>query len=141
MKLKTTFFIILAIAATGVLFSGYLSYNSLLADGCDDAIVSCGVEPIEIFGLPTCVYGLAMFAVVAVLAAIGIPKERALGLLRAVLILSVAGVLFAGFLTYYELFVQDAQEFPACGYGLILYVGILIVTLVGNRSNHNAVES
>lgn len=133
MKLKTILTIVLVTAVAGVLFSGYLSYNTLFADGCEEAIVSCGVEPIEIFGLPTCVYGLAMFIIVTILVSIALTKENPRNLQTAILVLSIAGVLFAGYLTYYEMFVQKASELPACAYGLILYIIILIFSIIGIR--------
>lgn len=64
--------------------------------------------------------------------------------LKVILILAIAGVLFSGYLSYYELFspagCSDAivscgdkgfeiAELPACVYGFFMYLAILILTL------------
>ncbi len=136
MKSKTSLSIILAIAIFGILFSGYLSYYTLFTTGCTEAIISCGGgEPVEIFGLPTCVYGLFMYIVVTILTILAIKKESALGIRKAILVIAIVGVLFSGSLSYYELFMQDTEftELPACVYGLIMYVTILIFSICSVR--------
>lgn len=64
--------------------------------------------------------------------------------LKIILILAIAGVLFSGYLSYYELLspagCSDAivscgdkgftiAELPACVYGFFMYLAILILTL------------
>ena len=67
--------------------------------------------------------------------------------LKTVLILSIAGLLFSGYLSFYELFVpagclkaivncgtnnpMSDASIPACVYGFIMYLIIFIVSIVG----------
>jgi len=68
-------------------------------------------------------------------------KERAL---KIILIISIAGMLFSGYLSYTELFAgfcgsaelgmgQCTNVFyiPACVYGFFMYLAVLIISLVG----------
>ncbi len=63
--------------------------------------------------------------------------------LQVILVLAIAGVLFSGYLSYYELFspagCTDAivncgdkgftiADLPACVYGFVMYLAILILT-------------
>lgn len=61
MKQKTVMQAVLLIAVAGLLFSGYLSYIELSGQGS-----SCTFAR-SILGLPTCVYGFAMYAVIFLL--------------------------------------------------------------------------
>jgi hypothetical protein len=65
--------LILAVAIGGAAFSGYLSWRELAAGtpGCE-AIGATGT----VLGYPPCVYGLAMYAVLAGLAAWGLRAAR-----------------------------------------------------------------
>lgn len=57
--------IIFFISIAGLLFSGYLSYMELFAEGgCSDAIVSCGTKDFSLLGLPACVYGFVMYLLI-----------------------------------------------------------------------------
>jgi uncharacterized membrane protein len=68
--------------------------------------------------------------------------------LKTILIISIAGLLFSGYLSYMEIFrggcsdaivkcsvgdkpVVDLGTLPACVYGLIMYLVIFTVTLLG----------
>ena len=62
--------------------------------------------------------------------------------LRIVFIISIAGLLFSGYLSYSEL-VQKACIFggctfvlglPSCVYGFIMYLAVLIISLLGIMS-------
>ncbi len=70
---KTGLYAIAILAAAGVLFSGYLSYNELWGGA-----VACGAQPGApagaglIFGLPACVYGLAMYVLVFAIAVLSL---------------------------------------------------------------------
>lgn len=68
--------IILVISFVGVLFSGFLSYQELFKGGCNVGFVSCGVNTSPILSLPACVYGLVMYTVVFVVAALGLKPKR-----------------------------------------------------------------
>ena len=68
MRHKTATIIVLIVALGGMIFSGYLSYTNLWGSGCQEALIKCGgAKTVEIFGLPTCVYGFFMFLIEAVL--------------------------------------------------------------------------
>ncbi|MDD5415946.1 MAG: hypothetical protein PHE48_02995 [Candidatus Daviesbacteria bacterium] len=72
-------------------------------------------------------------------------KERAL---KVILIISLIGILFSGFLSYQELFVGSCNflfvscgvnskpiaGLPACVYGLVMYLVVFIVSLLGLHS-------
>ncbi len=137
MKSKPNLITILVVAIGGALFSGYLSYYTLFTTGCSEALITCGgANPVLIVGLPTCVYGLVMFAAVAVLAVIGLKKITPQPWQKAVLWISVVGVLFSGSLSYYELYLRDPkpENLPACVYGFFFYLVIFLVSLAGARA-------
>lgn len=63
--------------------------------------------------------------------------------LQVILVLAIAGVLFSGYLSYYELFSPNGctdaivscgekgfkiADLPACVYGFVMYLAILILT-------------
>jgi len=71
MNKQTSLKIITTIAAIGVLFSGYLSYNELVNGIC----VVGGSCP-SVFNLPACIYGLVMYIIVGIVAAIGLKSKE-----------------------------------------------------------------
>jgi ABC-type phosphate transport system permease subunit len=72
MKSKTALVTITIIAAVGILFSGYLSYQELFAESCSTSFVRCGSWTLA--DLPACVYGLVMYIVVFIVALLGQKK-------------------------------------------------------------------
>jgi uncharacterized membrane protein len=60
---------ILGLSVTGVLFSGTLSYRELCLAGAAGCSVAQGGR---LLGVPVCVYGLVMYLLVAVVAALGL---------------------------------------------------------------------
>jgi len=65
--------------------------------------------------------------------------------LLAIIVISIIGVLFSGFLSYRELFLGNCNlgfvscgatvgSVPACVYGLLMYSLVLIVSVLGYRS-------
>jgi len=67
-------------------------------------------------------------------------KETAL---KAILLISVAGMLFSGYLSYSELFLGVCAVgkgcslllgIPSCVYGFVMYLIIFIIALLGLRS-------
>ena len=62
--------IILAISVAGMLFSGYLSWNELVANVCVTG------DCTYVLGLPSCVYGFVMYFAVFVLCIAGLRKRR-----------------------------------------------------------------
>ncbi len=137
MKVKTTLLIVFVIALLGVAFSGYLTYYNYWGGGCQEAIVSCGGggKTVEIFGLPTCVYGLFMFSLVAILSLIGLAKNKR-SYLTANLIISLIGTLFALGVSIYEIWIIKiaVSGLPACAYGFFIYLAALIAAFIGYRS-------
>jgi hypothetical protein len=60
---------ILGLSAVGILFSGTLSFREL----CPAGAGGCGATRGDaLLGVPVCVYGLAMYLLVAVIAALGL---------------------------------------------------------------------
>jgi len=144
MNLNKYYGLILGLAAIGLLLSGYLSYWNLFGPGCHEGplswLVSCGgPQKVLIFGLPTCVYGFAMYLTVATLAVIGMMRQRS-DVLNGIRLLGVVGTLFAAGLTIYELWILKIQfsGLPACVYGLVLYAGILVTSHVAHRQLRRA---
>ncbi|XOU94642.1 MAG: vitamin K epoxide reductase family protein [Candidatus Kerfeldbacteria bacterium] len=144
MRRKASLITILVIAIAGIIFSGYLSYYTLFAEGCSEAIISCGgSDSVEIFGLPTCVYGFFMYLVVIILTIITLLRDKKRCLQKAILIIGIAGLLFSGYLSVYELFFQNTEftELPACVYGFVMYLGIVIVASLGLSKKNLALDS
>lgn len=65
--------------------------------------------------------------------------------LKVITAISVLGVLFSGFLSYREIFMgscnlsfvacgANVAGLPACVYGLVMYTGVLLVSVLGLRS-------
>jgi uncharacterized membrane protein len=62
-----------------------------------------------------------------------------------ILIISIAGLLFSGYLSYYELFKkicplgacssQNIAGIPVCVYGFIIYLLVFVISILGLRSN------
>ncbi len=136
MTFKTLFWSITVFSIAGMALSGYLSWYNLWGPGCSETFISCGgPEPILIFGLPTCVYGFFMFLLTGILGVLGVAEKNKRLVLRWLLGVSIVGVGFSAFLSYYEMFVQKLEELPACAYGLILYILILIATIIGLKKH------
>ncbi|MBU0613454.1 hypothetical protein KKB10_05600 [Patescibacteria group bacterium] len=71
--------VIFIISIVGLLFSGYLSYMEIFQGGCEDAIVKCSVgdKPVVDLGtLPACVYGLVMYLIIFIVAALGLKGKK-----------------------------------------------------------------
>lgn len=77
MSYKSAVWIIFYISIAGLLFSGYLSYNELFVPGgCGQTVISCGSKPVDIAGLPACVYGFIMYLVIFMLTAVSLYTNR-----------------------------------------------------------------
>lgn len=131
----------IAFALLGVLLSGYLSYWNLFGPSCHAGplnwLVSCGgPRKVLIFGQPTCIYGFGMFLTVLILSFVALAKRPSKGLATALIALGIAGSLFSGGLTVYEIWVLKLTftGLPACVYGLLFYVGILSTSIFAYRS-------
>ena len=71
MNKESSLKVILVIAAIGVLFSGYLSYNELVVGVC-----AIGGSCPSVLNLPACVYGLVMYIIVGIIAASGLKSKQ-----------------------------------------------------------------
>lgn len=77
MDSKNSLKILLVVAITGLLFSGYLSYYELFVPGgCAEAIISCGVKKVTIANLPACVYGFFMYLIIFILSLLGLKSKN-----------------------------------------------------------------
>ena len=66
--------------------------------------------------------------------------------LKAIMWLSVAGMLFSGYLSYSELFQRvcalgvgtctNVGGVPACVYGFVMYLIVFVISLMGLRSKN-----
>jgi uncharacterized membrane protein len=67
------------------------------------------------------------------------------GALKTIVVVAIIGVLFSGFLSYRELFMDSCDlsfvscganvaGLPACVYGLVMYLGVLVVSILGLRA-------
>jgi len=108
----------------GMLFAGYLSGVRLLTQSC------AFNEPCPFFlGYRACWFGFVMFSVLFVAAAIAkYAPNRSRPMLAVLRVVSLCGILFAGYFTLSELSVffaaglaQYALILPTCAYGLIFY--------------------
>jgi uncharacterized membrane protein len=69
---------------------------------------------------------------------------KAVMALKVILILSIAGLLFSGYLSYSELFkgtcslgtCTPVSGVPACVYGFFMYFAVLIVALLGLKEKY-----
>jgi len=128
--MKSLIVILVLLASAGLLFSGYLSAVNLLSDAC------AFNEPCPIFlGYPACFYGFAMYLVmffVTVLGVLGRVGHKKVFLTDGVV--SILGILFAGRFVAQEIVqarITGALGLSTCAYGLIFYVSIFIVSLIG----------
>ena len=71
MKKQTALKAVLVISIAGMLFSGYLSYGELVQQSCP-----LGGGCSAVFGIPACVYGFVMYAVVFVISLLGLRSKR-----------------------------------------------------------------
>jgi len=62
--------------------------------------------------------------------------------LQVILVISIAGMLFSGYLSYYELFgeacplggCQALFGLPVCVYGFVMYLAVFVISLLGIKS-------
>ncbi|USN53075.1 MAG: hypothetical protein H6760_02760 [Candidatus Nomurabacteria bacterium] len=143
MKSSLALTLILLFVVLGGLLSGYLSYVNLFANGCGQTIISCGVNPVYIVGLPNCVYGFAMYVAIGILSAIYWVKGSSKGIANALVWLGLVGTLFALSLSVYELWLaaEKPESLPACVYGFFFYLGIFVVSLLLRRNEMRKMQT
>jgi uncharacterized membrane protein len=131
MEKKQLHLTILILTIAGVLFSGYLSGVKFFNEVCAFN-ESCPY----VLGIPACYYGFVMFTALFVVALLLVFKKYKVELLRKYLLgISIAGMLFAGFLSVQELLACVSKEcvyglgLPTCAYGLVVYLIVFILSL------------
>ncbi|MFA6512186.1 MAG: hypothetical protein WCV86_03630 [Patescibacteria group bacterium] len=138
MTSRPFFLLILYFSVLGSLLSGYLSYNTLFrSEGCGQALITCGEKPVEFFGVSQCIYGFIFFVIVLVVSILGLTmKDRAKKLMSLEVYLGIAGTLFAGGLSYYELWIQTPKpmSMPSCVYGFFLFGGVLLTAYLAKQA-------
>lgn len=132
---------VLGCSGLGVLLSGYLSYRNYFLSGCAEGplskIVTCGgPQAVHIFGQPTCIYGLIVFLAVFITTLIGLNRQPSRPLNLALVMMAIAGTLFSGYLSVYEIGVQRLgfSPVPACIFGLVFFSGALKASILAWRA-------
>lgn len=115
----------------GMVFSGYLSAVKFFTTGC------AFDEPCPLFlGHPACYYGFGMFSVMFISAALAWAGIiRILFSRYSLRIVSVCGILFAGYFTAMEVqrhfaggAVAGPLMLPTCAYGLVFFALIFALS-------------
>lgn len=127
---------ILALAAAGAAFAGYLSFYRLATGTCALS------EPCPFFlGYPACWYGFGMFLALLALAAVASAKPGAWAAARrAVLAIAAVGIVFAGQYVVPEVGAwlwggaRYSLGLPSCAYGLVFYVAVFAVAWRGKEA-------
>lgn len=115
--------LVAALAAAGLVVAGYLAVTKLGGSSALFCAAESGCDVVQasryaiFLGLPTALWGAALYAVIGALALLGLDARRWL----AAFLLAVAGVSFSALLTALQLFVIGA----VCAYCL-LSAGIVI---------------
>lgn len=121
----------------GVAFSGYLSGVKLFSKTC-----AFGETCPFFLGYPACYYGFTLFLLLSILSGMLVwgstDTRKTLDILTVV---SILGVLFAGYYTLIELPLLFSAGFsaymlglPTCALGLIFFVAVLGIALRVRRS-------
>ncbi|MEM4254761.1 MAG: hypothetical protein QXR53_00330 [Candidatus Norongarragalinales archaeon] len=63
----------LVLGVAGMLFSGYLSFGELFGVGAGG---SCPAASAAILGVPTCVYGFVMYAIITIVSLAGLTARE-----------------------------------------------------------------
>ncbi len=124
MNKKELWIFILSVA--GVLFAGYLSGVKFFKETCAFN-ESCPY----VLGFPACYYGFFMFLTLFIVSLLLILKKYDPKILLKIIFgVSIAGILFAGVLSFQELISPStyALGLPTCAYGFIVYLIILVIS-------------
>lgn len=115
----------------GVLFSGYMSGVKFFSKTC-----AFGETCPYFFGIPACYIGFILFLILAILAGLLVFGDKNRKTLKNMTLVSLLGVLFAGYYTILELpllFSEGLSAYmlvlPTCALGLIFFVIILLMVL------------
>lgn len=135
MDAKTRYTFITLVALAGMLYSGYLTYVTYASStvGCE----------IFYFGLPSCFYGMLMYAAIFIagLAGRGLAKDK-----RRLAISAIAGfgTAFAIYVTSYVMINTSCKPLdifgmPPCVPGLIMYAVLFVIAVAsfaGRKRRH-----
>ena len=136
MNRKTAIITIFIFSILGTLFAGYLTFTKLILGVCPLK------EPCPfILGEPACVYGLVLYVILLVTSSILLcKKERDRIREYAIFWVSIAGILFALYSTYLEIFTircpggcSYSLLLPTCIYGLTMFLLIFIFSILYKR--------
>jgi uncharacterized membrane protein len=130
------------LALAGVAFAGYMTGVKLFSGACAFN-ESCPT----LWGLPSCAYGFVIFTSMFLLTVVALKKRVfTLNQIKQNLFLSVIGILFAGYFAVPEIIIllwgngpKYMLGLPTCAYGLVFYMIIFIVTLVGFLQNRKSI--
>lgn len=121
------------LSLAGVLFAGYLSGVKFFSGGC------ALNEPCPYFlGYPACYFGLGMYLAMFATSFVAHNKKiRSLQPVKIILVISLLGILFAGYFVVQEAldvvargtFTLYGLGLPTCAYGLIFYIIIFAISL------------
>ena len=133
MEKKSFVLTTLIFSIIGLLFSGTLSYFSMVLGKC------LLKDPCPVFfHLPSCFYGFIIFLTILILSLVSLIKEKKRdNLMEWTFYISIIAVLYAIFSASYEIFYLCADGsckysliLPTCVYGLIMYLVIFISALM-----------
>jgi len=124
---------LLLLSLAGVLFAGYLSYRKFFTSTCA-LTEGCA----SFLGLPTCSFGFVLFLLIFIFSCVSLYKGNLLR--KTIMWTSVAGMLFSGYFSVYELFFTSLNILngatytlllPSCVYGLVMFV--IVFCIVKNK--------
>ena len=121
--------LILILSLLGTLFAGYLTFTKIFTGKC------ALNEPCPyVLGYPACLYGFILFLSMFIISILTIKKYN-ISLIKAIVFISLFGIIFSGVLSIKELFFTKCIDcnysllLPSCVYGLIFYIIIFIISL------------
>lgn len=135
-RMKALIVILFALASAGLLFSGYLSAVNLFSGTC------AFNETCPYFlGYPACWYGFAMYLIMFLVTGFGLLRTSgAKNVFLTDVVVSICGIFFAGSFVVQEFLrsrITGTLGLSTCVYGLVFYVLIFIISLIGNtRTSH-----
>lgn len=113
---------LVGLSIAGLLFSGYLSGVKFFSNIC-----ALGESCPYFIGLPACYFGFVMYLAITFM----VFKEK----YKGVFLVSILGILFAGYFVTTELpilfskgFGAYAMGLPTCAWGLMFYIAISVIS-------------
>lgn len=131
MSTKRWIQIVFSLAVAGLIFSGYLSSVKLLSGSC------AFNETCPYFlGYPACWYGFVMYLVMVVATGLGLLKKiNDKKVFITDIVVSAIGIIFTGSFVMQEVAqsrLTGALGLSTCVYGLIFYLLIFAVSIIGS---------